>query len=134
MTEKNSGKEEKTVIDISVERMRQENLELAAQLKVAIDALESVTKERDTATKFLEENERGKAIDALKTMGCTYAVEEFDQMKLDELDQLKQHYRYYKPPVFISGADVSKARKSIYDSLDEVYVPLADRMRNLSEA
>ena len=136
MTDKESGTitEEKTVIDISVERMRQENLELAAQLKVATDALANITKERDVATTFLEQNERAKAIDAIKKMGCTYSIEEFDGMTLDALDQLKQHYRYYKPPVFISGADVSKARKSIYDSLENIYVPLDERTKSRQEA
>ena len=135
MTDDKSGKtEEKTVIDISVERMRQENLELTAKLQAATDSLEKITAERNSATQFLEENERGKAIDALKKMGCTYSVEEFDRMELDALDQLKQHYRYFQPPVFKSGADVSKSRKSIYDSLDDVYTPLDERRQSLQGA
>ena len=138
MTEEKSGNidstEAKTVIDISVERMRQENLELAARLKAATDSLERITLEKNQATKFLEENERGKAIDALKKMGCTYSIEEFDQMTLGALDDLKQHYRYFQPPVFKSGADVSKARKSVYDALGDLYVPLVDRKRSLQEA
>ena len=134
MTEENSGKEEKTVIDISVQRMREENLKLAADLKVVVDALEVITKERDESRAFLEENERGKAVDALKKSGCTYSVEEFDRMTLDKLDELRSHYRYFKPPVFKSGADMSKARKSIYDSFDDVYVPLEARMKRLQEA
>ena len=134
MTEENSGKKEKTVIDISVQRMREENLKLAADLKVVVDALEVIKKERDESRAFLEENERGKAIDALKKGGCTYSVEEFDKMTLDKLDELKQHYRYFKPPVFKSGADVTKARKSVYDSLDDVYVPLETRMKSHQEA
>ena len=135
MTDEKSGKtEEKTVIDISVERMRQENLELQAQLQVVTDALEGITKERDVATTFLEKNERGKAVDALKKMGCTYSVEEFDRMSLDALDKLKQHYRYYKPPVFKSGADVRKVRKSVYDALDNIYVPVEERRKSLQEA
>ena len=46
MTDEPSGTEtpEKTVIDISVERMRQENLELQAKLNAATDALDEVTK------------------------------------------------------------------------------------------
>ena len=131
MTEENSGKtEEKNVIDIAVQRMREETLELSTKLKAATDALAKVTKERDDAAQFLEKNERGEAIDALKKMGCTYSVEEFDGMKLDALDQLKQHYRYFQPPVlFKSGADVSRSRKSVYDSLDSVYVPLDERKK-----
>ena len=137
MTEENSGKntEEKTTIDIAVQRMREENLELSTKLKAATDALAKVTKERDDAAQFLEKNERGEAIDALKKMGCTYSVEEFDAMKLDALDQLKQHYRYFQPPVlFKSGADVSRARKSVYDSLDDVYVSLDVRKKAHQEA
>ena len=134
MTEENSGKEPKTAIEISVERMRQENLELQAQLRAVTDALEVVTKERDASRIFVEQNERGKAIDALKKMGCTYSIEEFDQMSLNALDELKAHYRYFQPPVFKSGADVSKARKSIYDSLDDVFVPLGERRKRLQEA
>ena len=134
MTDEDSGNiEEKTVIDISVERMRQENLELEAKLKAATDALEVVTKEKNKATQFLEENERGKAVDALKKMGCTYSIEEFDKMSLGELDQLKSHYRYYQPPIFKSGADVSGKTKSIYDALDNVYVPLDERKKKLQE-
>jgi hypothetical protein len=136
MTDQESGKktEDKTVVDIAVQRMREENLELATKLKVALDALENVTKERNVASQFLEENERGKAIDALRTMGCTYSIEEFDGMKLGALDELKQHYRYFQPPVFKSGADVSKARKSIYDSLDDLFVPLDVRKKAYQEA
>jgi len=135
MTKDESGKtEENTVIAISVERMRQENLELASKLQAATDSLEKITAERNKATQFLEENERGKAVDALKKMGCTYSVEEFDVMTLVALDELKQHYRYFQPPVFKSGADISKSRKSIYDSLDNVYVSLDERKRSLQEA
>lgn len=134
MTEENSGNEERTVIDISVQRMREENLDLKAQLKAATDALDKVTKERDASRAFLEKNERGVAIDSLKKMGCTYSIEEFDTMSLSQLDELKQHYRYFQPPVFKSGADVSKARKSIYESLDDVYVPLEKRTQSLQEA
>ena len=136
MTEENSGKntEEKTTIDIAVQRMREETLELSSKLKAATDALAKVTTERDEAAQFLEKNERGEAIDALKKMGCTYSVEEFDGMKLDALDQLKQHYRYFQPPVYKSGADVSMARKSVYDSLDSVYVPLDVRKKAYQEA
>ena len=134
MTDEKSGKEPKTAIEISVERMRQENLELQAQLRAVTDALEVVTKERDASRIFVEQNERGKAIDALKKMGCTYSIEEFDHMSLNALDELKAHYRYFQPPVFKSGADVSKARKSIYDSLDDVFVPLGERRKRLQEA
>lgn len=135
MTDEKSGKtEEKTVIDISVERMRQENLELATKLQAATDSLEKITEERNKATQFLEENERGKAVDALRKMGCTYGIEELDTMPLGALDELKQHYRYFQPPVFKSGADVSNARKSIYDSLDDVYTSLDVRKNGLQEA
>ena len=135
MTEENSGKEtEKTVIDISVERMRQENLALETKLKAATDMLSAVTKERNEATKYLEQNERGIAVDDLKKMGCTYSVEEFDKMSLGELDQLKSHYKYFQPPVFKSGADTSGKSKSIYDSLDTLYVPLDIRRKSLQEA
>ncbi len=43
MTEENSGKntEEKTVIDIAVQRMREETLELSTKLKAATDALQA---------------------------------------------------------------------------------------------
>lgn len=130
MTENNDNPgKEKTVIDISVERMRQENLELAAKLKAATDMLEAVTKERNEAAKYLEQNERGIAIDDLKKMGCTYGVEEFDKMTLAELDQLKSHYKFFKPPPFKSGADVSGETKSPFTSLDDLYVPLEKRRK-----
>ena len=130
MTENNTGKEtpEKTVVEIATERMRQEMESMKAELQATRDALARVTKERDAAAQFLERNERGIAVDDLKKMGCTYSAEEFDKMSLDELDQLKSHYRYFQPPVFKSGADVSGKRKSIYDSLDDLYKPLKDRM------
>ena len=127
MTEENKETTPKDVVDIAVQRMREENLDLAAKLKAATDALETVTRERDAARAFLEKNERGEVIDTLKKMGCTYSVEEFDKMSLDQLDQLKAHYRYFKPPVFRSGADVSGKRKSIYDTLDDVYIPMEKR-------
>ena len=127
MTDENSGTPEKTVIDIAVERMRQETESLKSQLKAATDALELVTKERNEATSFLEKNERGLAIEDLKKMGCTYSVEEMDRMSLDQLDELKSHYRYFKPPVFKSGADISGKNKSVADSLDSIYVPLEER-------
>jgi len=132
MTDKNSGNtEEKTVIDISVERMRQENLELQAKLQAATDMLEAVTKERNEAAKYLEQNERGIAIDDLRKMGCTYGVEEFDRMTLAQLDQLKSHYRFFKPPLFKSGADVSGETKSPFTSLDGLYIPLEKRRKTM---
>jgi hypothetical protein len=134
MTDENSGETERTVVDISVERMRQENLDLKAKLQAATDTLEKIKNERDKATQFLEQNERGKAVDALKKMGCTYSVEEFDRMSLDELDQLKSHYRFFKPPIFQSGADISGKSKSVYDALDSIYVPLEERKKSLQEA
>jgi hypothetical protein len=67
-------------------------------------------------------------------MGCTYSAEEFDKMSLDQLAELKSHYKYYKPPTFTSGADVSGKKKSVYDSLDDIYVPLDVRKKNYSEA
>jgi len=138
MTEENSGNntEETTrdVIDISVENLKHENLKLKAEVDSLKGLLKSASKELTDAKSFLEQNERGKIRDQLRTMGCTYGVEELDNMSLDELDQLKQHYRFYNPPVFKSGADVSKQRKSMYDSLDEIYTPLTERKRSLQEA
>ena len=128
----NPGNTEKTVIDISVERMRQENLDLQAKLQAATDMLDSVTKERNEAAKYLEQNERGIAIDDLKKMGCTYGIEEFDRMSLEQLDQLKSHYKFFNPkPLFKSGADVSRETKSPFTSLDDLYVPLEDRRKTM---
>jgi hypothetical protein len=67
-------------------------------------------------------------------MGCTYSVEEFDKMTLDQLAELKSHYKYFNPPAFKSGADVSGKKESIYTSLDDIYVPLEPRKRSLQEA
>jgi len=135
MTKENSGDApEKTVVDIAIERMRQELESVKADnlaLKAAIDA---VTKERNQAASFLEQNERGIAIKDLQKMGCTYAVEQFDEMSLDELSTLKSHYKYFKPAGFTSGADVSGKAKSIHDSLDDVYVSLEERSKGLAEA
>ena len=131
MTDNDSGKEpkERTVIDIAVERLSQENIKLKAE----VDSLKGLFLDKEkklaAATSFLEQNERGKAREALAVMGCTYSMEELDKMSLDQLDQLKQHYRYYKPPVFVSSGSVSGERKSIYDSLDTVYVPMAERKK-----
>lgn len=135
MTDENSGNDtEKTVVEIATERMRQEMLEMKAELQAARDSLAKVTKERDAAAQFLERNERAAAIDAIKKMGCTYSAEEFDKMTLDQLDQLKSHYRYFQPPAFKSGADVSGKSKSVYDALDDLYIPLDIRRKSLQEA
>ncbi len=135
MTDKTSGNTpEKTVIDIAVERMRQELEGAKADLKVATDALASVTAERNKAASFLEQNERGIAIEDLKKMGCTYSAEEFDKMSLDQLAELKTHYKYFNAPSFKSGADVSGQRKSVYSSLDTIYTSLEDRSKGLAEA
>jgi len=128
----NPGNKEKTVIDIATERMRQQILELEGKLKAATDTLETVTKERNEAAKYLEQNERGIAIDDLKKMGCTYGVEEFDRMSLEQLDQLKSHYKFFNPkPLFQSGADVSRETKSPFTSLDGLYVPLEERRKTM---
>ncbi len=136
MTDENPGDNPgKTVIDIAVERMRQELEGVKAELKVASDALASVTKERNQAASFLEQNERGLAIKDLETMGCTYSVEEFDKMNVNQLAELKSHYKYFNPPTtFKSGADVSGKRKSAFSSLDDIYTSLEDRSKGLAEA
>lgn len=136
MTEDNPGEDPgKTVIDIAVERMRQELEGVKSELKVATDALAAVTVERNKAANFLEQNERGIAIKDLEKIGCTYSVEEFDKMSINQLAELKSHYKYFNPPTtFKSGADVSGQRKSIHSSLDDIYVSLADRSKGLSEA
>lgn len=135
MSEQESGKDsEKTVVDIAIERMRQELEGVKGELKAATDQLAAVTKERNQAASFLEQNERGIAIKDLEKMGCTYSVEEFDKMSLDQLAELKSHYKYYKPPTFTSGADVSGKMKNVHDSLDDIYVPLEPRKRSLQEA
>ena len=132
MTDDKSGKEpkeERTVIDIAVERISQENLKLKAELDSMKNLFLEKEKKLANATSFLEQNERGKAREALATMGCTYSIEEIDNMSLDELDRLKGHYRHFKPPVFVSSGNVSAERKSIYDSLDTVCIPLSERMK-----
>ena len=135
MTDNISGDTpEKTVVDIAIERMRQELEGVKSELKITTDALANVTKERNQAASFLEQNERGIAIKDLEKMGCTYSVEEFDKMTLDQLAELKSHYKYFNPPAFKSGADVSGRKESIYTSLDDVYVPLEPRKRSLQEA
>jgi hypothetical protein len=125
---------EKTVVDIAIERMRQELEGVKAELKAATDSLAAVTKERNQAASFLEQNERGIAIKDLEKMGCTYSAEEFDKMTLDQLAELKSHYKYFNPPTFKSGADVSGKKESIFTALDDVYVSLEDRKKNYSEA
>ena len=134
MTEENSGTPEKTVIDIAVERMRQELEGIKSELKAATDSLEVVTKERNQAANFLEQNERGIAIKDLEKMGCTYSAEEFDKMTLDQLAELKSHYKYFNPPTFKSSADVSGKRESIYTSLDDIYESLESRKEKYSGA
>jgi len=131
MTDEKSGKtpEVRTVIDISVERLTQENLKLKAELDTLKKVFVVEEKKLADATSFLEQNERGKARDALAVMGCTYSMEELDRMSLDQLDKLKQHYRFFNPPVFKSSGKISAERKSIYDSLDDVYVPLGERKK-----
>jgi len=111
------------VVDIAVERMRQENEGLKAENVALKAALDAVTKERNQAASFLEQNERGIAIEDLQKMGCTYSVEHFDKMSLDQLAQLKENYKYYKPAAFKSGADVSGKKEDIYSTLDDLYVP-----------
>ncbi len=135
MTDKNPGDNPgKTVVDIAVERMREETESLKMQLKAATDALTEVTAERNKAASFLEQNERGIAIEGLRKSGCTYSVEEFDKMNVNQLAELKSHYKYFNPPTFKSGADVSVKRKSSFDSLDNIYTSLEDRSKGLSEA
>ena len=128
----NPGNTEKTVFDMATERREQRILELEAKLKAATDMLEKVTKERNEAAGEIEQNERALAIDDLKKMGCTYGVEEFDRMSLEQLDQLKSHYKFFNPkPLFQSGADVSRETKSPFTSLDGLYVPLEERRKTM---
>ena len=134
MTNENSGTPEKTVIDISVERMRQELEGAKIELKAATDALAAVTKERNQAASFLEQNERAIAIKDLEKMGCTYSAEEFDKMTLDQLADLKSHYKYFNPPTFKSGSDVSVKRESVFTSLDDIYESLESRKEKYSGA
>ena len=134
MAENESGSkpEDRDAVDIAVERQRQELLKLKAEFDSLRESYIKQGKELDKAKSFLEQNERAKAVDELRSMGCTYGMEELDRMQLTELDNLRTHYRYFKP-VFKSSSDVSGSRKSIYDSLDDVYVPLEDRKRKMQE-
>ncbi len=135
MTNENSGViPEKTVVDIAIERMRQELEGVKAELKAATDSLATVTEERNKAASYLEQNERAIAIKDLEKMGCTYSVEQFDNMSLDKLAELKSHYKYYKPSTFRSGSDVSGKGKTIYSTLDDIYVSLEERSKHLAEA
>ena len=128
----NPGNTEKTIFAIATERREQKIMELEAKLKAATDMLEKVTKERNEAAGEIEQNERALAIDDLKKMGCTYGVEEFDRMSLEQLDQLKSHYKFFNPkPLFKSGADVSRETKSPFTSLDGLYVPLEERRKTM---
>lgn len=134
MAEKESGSkpEDRDAVDIAVERQRQEFLKLKAEFDSLKDSYVNQGKELEKAKSFLEQNERAKARDELRAMGCTYSAEELDRMSLTALDDLRTHYRYFKPP-FKSGSDVSGSRKSIYDSLDDVYTPLEERKRKMQE-
>ena len=136
MTEENSGKntEEKTVIDIRLERVHAENKQLRAAFEGLQKQFDSVVQERDTANATMEYEERGQMRDALRVMGCTYGADELDGMSIDQLDKLKRHYTNFQVPPFKSGADVSRSRKSVYDSLDSVYVPLDVRKKAHQEA
>lgn len=136
MTDKESGKEtpEKTVVEISIEDIMQENLELKARADSLQKHFETATKKYNKANSLLEQDARSKVRDELRGMGCTYGVEEFGRMSIAELKQLKQHYKAFQPPSFQSGADVSGKSGSIYDAFDDLYVPLDKRMKSLQEA
>jgi len=136
MAENESGNEpeDRTVVDIRLERVHEENQRLQSMVEQLQGELDEVRKDRDRSNATMEYEERGKMRDALRVMGCTYSAEELDRMSLDQLDSLKRHYTHFKPLPFKSSADVSGSRKSIYDSLDEVYVPLEERKRKMQEA
>ena len=105
-----------------------ENERLKKDLGEALDAIEALKKEVGELKSYRESEVRGKLSEEIRQMGCTYGLEELDRMELSELAQLKEHYNYFNPP-FKSGADFAPpVRKSVHDTLYELYTPLDKRM------
>ena len=119
----------KDPIDVVYERAMAENHRLKEENSNLLAALDDLNKKLAKANELIEHTERAKVRDELRQMGCTYGVEELDVMALDELEQLKTHYKYFNPP-FKSGSDFAKPiRKNIYDDLYDQYVSVDERMK-----
>jgi len=123
---------ENDAIKIGVARIAAEKERLETELQEAKDALLEKDKALRRMNEFIELGERAKLREELRQMGCTYGVEEYEKMGLDALEELKNHYKHFKPP-FKSSRDVAKPYKSLYDSLYDEYVPVEDRIKKLQE-
>ena len=105
-----------------------ENERLKKDLGEALDAIQALKTEVGELKAYRESEVRGKLSEEIRQMGCTYGLEELDRMSLSELASLKEHYNYFNPP-FKSGADFAPpVRKSVHDTLYELYTPLDKRM------
>lgn len=132
MSDPEKKETENEALKVAKDRLFSENERLKRQVEDLSSLLQKIKQENDEMQAFRDAEERGKLREDLRQIGCTYSAEEFDRMTLKELSTLKTHYTYFKPQ-FVSSSDVSGSRKSIYDSLDDVYTPLEERRRKMQE-
>jgi len=131
--EANTGNKPKDAIEVVYERAQAENLRLKTENENMLNAIDELSRKLARANELIEHTERAKVRDELRQMGCTYGMEELDTMALDELENLKRHYKYFNPP-FKSGSDIAKpVRKNIYDELYEKYIPVEERQKQMRE-
>lgn len=126
MSEEETGKD---AIDIAYGRVMAENKKWEDDYTKLKKAFDDQASKLARANELIDLSERAKLREELRQMGCTYGAEELDKMALDELVELKTHFKHFNPP-FKSGSDFAKpSRRSAYDDLYDLYTPLSERMK-----